>query len=330
MVERATAVLAGDVGGTTTRLGLFEAGPDGPKAIEERYFSNARFAGLDDIVAKFFDGRGVDCRTACFGLAGPVAGPRVRLTNLPWVVDAREFEEKTGIRSVLLINDLEATAWGIPALSPEALVTLNRGRPGATGNRAVIAAGTGLGEAGIFSDDSQLHPFACEGGHTGFSPTDRLTDRLLIFLRERHGTVSWERVLSGPGLTDLYRFMLVEAGRTAPEWFTDVGRHGDQASAVSAAGLDGSCEVAVRTLRLFARLYGDEAANLSLKLMATGGVWIGGGIAPKILPVLEGGAFLEGFLAKGRMRPVLESIPVRVILDDRAALLGAARRAAIV
>ncbi len=170
---------------------------------------------------------------------------------------------------------------------------------------------------------------AVRGDTPAFHPPTELGDRLLGFLRDRYETVSWERVLSGPGLADLYRFMLAEAGQSEPEWFVEAQRRGDPTPAVSAAGLSGECEVSARTLDVFARLYGEEAGNLALKLMATGGVWVGGGIAPKILPVLQGGAFMDGFLAKGRMKPLLESMPVRVVLDDRAALLGAARRAAI-
>jgi glucokinase len=329
MTEPRERVLAGDIGGTKSRIGLFEAGSDGVRVIEERRFANADFDGLDAIVARFFEGRAGTCGAACFGLAGPVTGRRVRITNLPWVVDADELQAATGVPSVVLINDLEATAWGVTAVGDDAVFTLNPGRPGARGNGAVIAAGTGLGEAGMYWDGRDLHPFGCEGGHAGFSPSDELGDRLLQFLRDRYGTVSWERVLSGPGLADLYRFMLSEAGQPEPGWFVEAERSGDPAPAVSAAGLAGECEVAALTLDVFARLYGEEAGNLALKLMATGGVWVGGGIAPKILPVLAGGAFLEGFLARGRMRPLLDSMPVRVVLDDRAALIGAARRAAI-
>lgn len=318
-------VLAGDVGGTKTRLGLFETGPGRLRTLDEQTFANADFAGLGEIVTPFVARTGAPWAAACFGLAGPVTGRRVRLTNLPWVVDADEIVATTGISQVFLINDLEATAWGVGELAAGAQHTLNPGRPGVVGNGAVIAAGTGLGEAGMFWDGSAMQPFASEGGHTGFSPTDEISDRLLLFLRDRHETVSWERVLSGPGLADVYRFMLREAGREEPAWFVDAERLGDPTPAISRAGVTNACEVCASTLGLWARLYGEEAGNLALKLMATGGVWIGGGIAPKILPVLEGGAFLDGFLARGRMRSLMESMPVHVVLDDRAALLGAAR-----
>ena len=190
----------------------------------------------------------------------------------------------------------------------------------------MIAAGTGLGEAGMYWDGETMRPFGCEGGHTSFSPTDELGDGLLRFLRRRHETVSWERVLSGPGLTELYRFLLEDEGQEEPDWLVDAA--GDPSPVISEAGLSGRCSLAVRALAAFARFYGEEAGNLALKLMATGGVWIGGGIAPKILKALEAGSFMEGFLDKGRLRPLMESMPVKVILDDRAALKGAARHAA--
>jgi glucokinase len=321
-------VLAGDIGGTKTRLGIFEVDGAGLRLEEERSYPSRDYPGLGEIVVDFVGSDGGDCGAACFGIAGPVTGRRMRLTNLPWTVDADELESRSGIPAVVLLNDLEATAWGVSILNESQIVVLNAGNTGAAGNGAVIAAGTGLGEGGIYWDGSAARPFACEGGHASFSPTDELGDRLLGFLRRIHGQVSWERVLSGPGLANLFRFMVAEGGETAPEWFLEADRAGDPVPAVSEAALEGRCEVSVRTLGLFARLYGEEAGNLALKVMATGGVWIGGGIAPRILPFLQKGAFMGGFLAKGRMRPLLESMPVKVILDDRTALLGAARFAA--
>ena len=322
-------VLAGDVGGTVTRLGVFEVAGDELREIREQSFASATASGLGEILSEFLEGRDSGCRAACFGIAGPVTGRRMRTTNLPWLLDADALERETGISPLVLMNDLEATAWGAIRLGDAGVCQLNPGRDDACGNGAVIAAGTGLGEAGIYWDGRAMLPFACEGGHTGFSPADELGDGLLQFLRQRHGgRVSWERVLSGSGLADLYRYMLEGAGKMAPDWFIEADRAGDPTPAIAAAGLENSCEVCASTLEVFARLYGEEAGNLALKIMATGGVWIGGGIAPKILPVLTGGAFMEGFLAKGRMRPLLESMPVRVILDDRTALYGAAYHAA--
>ena len=322
-------VLAGDIGGTTTRLGVYEVVDDELRGIREQSFASAAASGLEEILSEFLGGGESGCRAACFGIAGPVTGRSMRTTNLPWVVDADDLERTTGISPVVLINDLEATGWGAVRMGEGEIHVLNPGKPDARGNGAVIAAGTGLGEAGIYWDGRSMRPFACEGGHTGFSPADELSDGLLQFLRQRHGgRVSWERVLSGPGLADLYRYMLERAGKPEPDWFVEADRTGDPTPAISMAGLEDRCDVCARTIEIFARLYGEEAGNLALKVMATGGVWVGGGIAPKILPVLTGGAFMEGFLAKGRMRKLLESMPVRVILDESAALQGAAHFAA--
>jgi glucokinase len=322
-------VLAGDIGGTTTRLGLYEVAGDELCGIREQSFASAGASGLEEILLEFLGEGESGCRAACFGIAGPVTGRRMQTTNLPWVVDADDLERTTGIPKVVLINDLEATGWGVVRMGEGGAHVLNPGKPEVRGNGAVIAAGTGLGEAGIYWDGRSMRPFACEGGHAGFSPTNELSDGLLQFLRQRHGAqVSWERVLSGPGLANLYRYMLERAGKPEPNWFVEADRAGDPTPAISTAGLEDSCEVCARTIEIFARLYGEEAGNLALKVMATGGVWVGGGIAPKILPMLTGGAFMEGFLAKGRMRPLLESMPVRIVLDDRAAIQGAAYHAA--
>jgi glucokinase len=321
-------VLAGDTGGTSTRLGIFEVEGSGYRVVEQRSYPSREYPGLGEIVAEFMGAEGDDCQAACFGVAGPVTGRRMRTTNLPWVIDTDELATVSGISTVMLLNDLEATAWGVSVLDEDQVVTLNPGRADAAGNGAVIAAGTGLGEGGIHWDGNTARPFACEGGHSSFSPTDELADRLLHYLRALHGHVSWERVLSGPGLANLYRFMLADTGAEEPDWFAEAGDSGDPVPAISEAAFNGRCEISVRTLELFARLYGVEAGNLALKVMATGGVWVGGGIAPKVLRFLEDGAFMQGFLDKGRMRPLLESMPVRVILDDRTALLGAAACAA--
>ena len=322
--SRFMRVLAGDIGGTKTRLGVFEIDGVECKNVEERSYPSRDYAGLTEIVVDFVGSNGRDCRAACFGIAGPVTGRRMRTTNLPWVVDADELEIRSRIPTIALINDLEATGWGVSTLEQSQVVVLNPGRPDAAGNGAVIAAGTGLGEGGIYWNGSEARPFACEGGHTSFSPTDELGDRLLQFLRQLHGHVSWERVLSGPGLADLFRFMVSETGESEPAWFLEADHAGDPVPAVSEMALEGRCEISVRTLELFVRLFGEEAGNLALKVMATGGVWVGGGIAPRIRRFFEDGAFMKGFLAKGRMRTLLESMPVTIVLDDRAALFGAA------
>lgn len=321
-------VLAGDIGGTKTRLGVFEIDGRDCRLRQQKSFPSADYAGLGEIVAEFLASGDNDCRAACFGIAGPVVGRRVQVTNLPWVVDANELEVDTGIGRVILLNDLEATGWGVSGLGDDQVAVLNPGQTGAIGNGAVIAAGTGLGEGGIYWDGEVGRPFACEGGHSSFAPTDKVGDRLLRFLRRTLDHVSWERVLSGPGIASIFRFMVEDSGEAAPEWFEEADRLGDPVPAISERAAGNRCDLCVRTLDLYVRLYGQEAGNLALKLMATGGLWVGGGIAPKILPILEKGGFIDGFLAKGRMRPLLEATPVKVILDDRTALFGAARRAA--
>ena len=256
-------VLAGDIGGTKTRVGIFDVDGGVCRVVEERSYPSRDYRGLGEIVADFIGSDGSGCRAACFGIAGPVTGRRMHTTNLPWVVDADELQNRSGIPTVVLLNDLEATGWGVSTVEESHVVILNPGRPDAAGNGVVIAAGTGLGEGGIYWDGGTARAFACEGGHASFSPTDELGDRLLLFLRKKHGHVSWERVLSGPGLADLYRFMLADDGRQEPEWFTNADSLGDPVPAVSEAALEGRCDVSVRTLEFFARLYGEEAGNLA-------------------------------------------------------------------
>jgi glucokinase len=249
----------------------------------------------------------------------------VRTTNLPWLIDARELAGDLGLGTAGLINDLEANAWGIGALGPDDFAVLNEGAPGAHGNQAVIAAGTGLGEAGLYWDGAMHRPFACEGGHANFAPSGPVEIDLLRYLAERFDHVSWERVVSGPGVFNVYAFLRDtdrgrESAAVAEHLKTD-----DPSAVVSRSALLGKDPLASAALELFARLYGSEAGNLALKMMATGGVFVGGGVAPKILPKLREGGFMDAFKAKGPMRRLVESIPVRVVLNDKAALIGAAR-----
>jgi len=234
-----------------------------------------------------------------------------------------------GLRHVWLLNDLEASAHGIDALAPEDLLILHPGVADAAGNAALIAAGTGLGEAGLYWDGRRHRPFASEGGHATFAPTTDLETALHAHLRARFGHVSWERILSGPGLVHLYTFLRAHRRAGEPAWLTEEMAAGDAAAAITRAGLDGRSPVCSEALDLFVTLYGREAGNLALKLMATGGVYVGGGIAPRIQARLRGPAFVDAFRAKGRMASLLEAIPVRVILQDAAPLLGAARYAAM-
>jgi glucokinase len=321
-------VLAGDIGGTNTKLGLFLVSPRGAARVASDRYESRRYPGLADIVREFLSRRRETPSAACFGVAGPVRDGRCIATNMPWIVEARKLARVLTLPRVELMNDLEANAWGIPFLAPRDFYTVNRGTPDSRGNAAVIAAGTGLGEAGLFRDGRELRPFACEGGHADFSPADALQGELWRHLSSRFGHVSWERVLAGPGLVNIYRF-LRESGRgREPRWLAAALKGPVPAAAISQAGLDGRSSLCSKALDLFVSLYGAEAGNLVLKLMATGGVYIGGGIAPKIASRFKGGLFMKAFADKGRMGPLLRAVPVRLILNDNAALLGAARRAA--
>lgn len=322
-----TLVIGGDIGGTKTRLCLFEASGETLEVRAERTFQSIGYPALDDIVRDFLALTGARAELACFGIAGPVAGRTARTTNLAWRIDADAIERTFGFRRVRLINDLEAIAWGIGDLGADDVCELQPGAPGAVGNRAVIAAGTGLGEAGSFWDGRRHRPWATEGGHACFAPRDELEIELLRFLARRFPRVSWERVVSGRGLVNIYDFLLEHRGARSEPWLAEEMAAGDPAAAISQAARAGRNELCAEAVGLFVSLYGAEAGNLALKVLAKGGVYLGGGIAPKLLEELKKPAFLESFLAKGRMRPLLEAMPVRVILDDRAALAGTARAA---
>jgi glucokinase len=319
-----TMILAGDIGGTSTRLAIFDA-DSGPLAVraEERYPS-AGYAGLLEIVREFTATQPFPIGSACFGIAGPVRDGRVETPNLPWVIEARALAAELGVPRVSLLNDLEANAWGVFTLGGADVATLAAGRPPHDGNAAIISAGTGLGEAGYFWDGRRLRPFASEGGHASFAPHDEVTIELYHWLHRRHGHVSWERVLSGPGLVNIFNFLRDSQRGDEPKWLAEEIEAGDAAAAISKAALAESSELAVHALDLFVTFYGAEAGNLALKMKATQGVWIGGGIAPKILPRMKRPGFLEAFHDKGRFRAFLEAVPVRVILNDKTALRGAA------
>lgn len=317
-------VLAGDVGGTKTRLAVFDVAGTRLDTLSERSYPSGHYASLDDIVQDFLSRENATCRQACFGIAGPVVRGRAETTNLPWIVEAQAMATRFGFERVSLINDLEANAWGIGALSEDDFQVLSAGRSDARGNASIIAAGTGLGEAGLYWDGQRHWPFASEGGHADFSPGSDLEIALLEYLRQRFAHVSWERVVSGMGLVNLHDFLRVHRDVATPSWLSEEMSAGDAAAAISGAALQARDALCVEALELFVRLYGVEAGNHALKIMATGGVYIGGGIAPKILEKLKGPLFMEGFLAKGRMRPLLEAMPVRVILNERTALYGPA------
>ena len=317
-------VLAGDIGGTKTRLAVFDVEGTRLDTLCEASYPSGEYASLDAIVRDFLDRADADCRQACFGIAGPVQQGRVETTNLPWVIEAQAMAARFGFDTVSLMNDLQANAWGIEALDDDDCCLLSVGRPDVAGNASIIAAGTGLGEAGLYWDGQRHWPFASEGGHADFSPRSDLEIALLEYLRKRFGHASWERVVSGPGLVNLHDFLCAHRGVAVPAWLHDEMAAGDAAAAISRAALDERDAVCADALDLFVHLYGVEAGNHALKIMATGGIYIGGGIAPRILDKIKGPLFMQGLLSKGRMRPLLEGMPVRVILNDRTALYGPA------
>jgi glucokinase len=322
--------LAGDIGGTKTNLAVYQySDGDRMTASKAASFPSKNHGTLADMIREFLGGDLAKVRCACFGVAGPVKNGVVQVTNLPWVVDAAALQAELGLKRVSLLNDLEANAYGIHTLLPNELLSLNPNADARqVGNRALISAGTGLGEAGLLWDGVTHRPFASEGGHCSFSPNDAVGDELLSFLRKEFGHVSWERVLSGMGMRNLYRFFRQRSGQPEPQWLTEALATGDLGAVVTNAGLAGKDPVCVEALDCFTRNYGSEAGNLALKMLALGGVYIGGGIAPKMLPKMQSGIFLEAFTTKGRLSPLLKSTPVYVILNDKTALQGAAWYAA--
>ncbi len=316
-------ILAGDIGGTNTRLALLEMEDERPRVIVEQTFPSREHKTLDEIVRKFLGDRGATITRACFGVAGPIRNRQSRPANLPWVVDANQLATRFGFDSVTLVNDLEANALGLVVLEAKDFAVLNEGAPDAEGNAAIISAGTGLGEAGLHFEGEMRRPFASEGGHTDFAPRNELEIELLRYLLPQFHHVSYERVLSGPGLLNIYRFLRDTGRAEEPVWLADEMKESDPSAVITRAALQGKSELSMRALDLFVSIYGAEAGNLALKVKATGGVFLGGGIAPRITEQLKSPAFMEAFTAKGRMKPLLEAIPVRVILNDMTALLGA-------
>ena len=323
-------ILAGDIGGTNSRLALFEEQGGELRLVLHRDFPSRQAKGLEEIVAAFVaqEGRPVEC--AGFGVAGPVRHGRCTATNLPWVIEASALAGELGLPSVALVNDLEAYAYGALELPAADFLVLNPGAPDASGNAAVVSAGTGLGEAGLYWDGERYHPFACEGGHADFAPNGELQVELYRYLAAKVGHVSCERVLSGPGLKNVYDFLRDSGRCPEPAWLADELRAAsDPSAAIARAALEGKAPLCEQALDLWTAVYGSEAGNFALRILATGGVYLGGGIAPKLRSKLQQPTFLKAFVAKGRMQPLLEAVPVRIILNEKAGLIGAARCAVL-
>ncbi len=314
-------LLAGDVGGTKTLLGLFSPGDRRPALVSAAAFPTAGHDSLVHIVARFLEGASRPAiEAACFGVAGPVREQRATLTNVPWAIAAADIATAFSIASVSLLNDLQAMACAVPVLEGAELATLQEGRAIPGGNAALIAAGTGLGEALLDYVDGRFVPAASEGGHADYSPRTPREVGLMQALTAQYGRAEWEHVLSGPGLVNIHRFLHPRGCAACDPSIDPVLAP----SVISHAALERRCPQCVESLEMFVVAYGAEAGNLALRCLSTAGLYIGGGIAPKILPALRAPAFLDAFRSKSPMTALLEAIPVSVILDERAALLGAA------
>ena len=328
-------ILAGDVGATKTSLALFALEGQALKPVAEESYRSKAYSGLKQVVQKFLSTRQREVSRApitgaCFGVAGPVLGDRSKTPNLPWMVSAERLRETIGVENVKLINDLEANGYGIPLLADDELVTLQEGDPvPPDANGALISAGTGLGEAFLYREGGRVKPVASEGGHADFAPRDELEIELLRYLLDRFRHVSYERVLSGPGLVNIYSFLRDCGYGEEPPWLAERLKKEDPPRTISEAALAEESELCRKALNVFVSIYGAEAGNLVLKVKAVGGVYVGGGIAPKILEKLRDGVFMTAFGDKGRLSPLLKIVPVRVILNPRTALHGAASCAAL-
>lgn len=332
-------LLAGDIGGTKTLLGLFSAAPERPRPIEVGRFVTLDYDALEPMIREFLAAQGLDARrieAACFGVAGAVTAQVARLTNVPWVVDAAQLQDDLGLRCVRVINDLEALAHGIPVLEPAELASLQVGLPLADGNAAVIAAGTGLGEAMLHNVDGRFIPAASEGGHADFAARTPREMKMVRELTRIFGRVGVELIVSGPGLVNIYQYThdafgsgpTITPNSIAPSRLCDgVGASRETAdlpARISRSAMEGRCERCIEAFDLFISAYGAEAGNIALRCVATAGVYVGGGIAPRILPALQTGLFMEAFRAKEPMAHLVAAVPVAVILNREAGLLGAA------
>ena len=320
-------ILAGDVGGTKVHLALYNFTAGRLAAVRDSKFPAAQLPSLEEVVNAFLPDSEEKKQivAACFGCPGPVRDGRLKLTNLPWTLDARELQRFLGIEHISLINDLEANAYGIPELGPESIFTLHPGDPGAMGHQGLIAAGTGLGEALMIWDGKVHRPVASEGGHCDFAArTDREVALLQHLRHTLNGRVSFERVVSGLGIKNVYGYLRDVEKLDEPGWLKHRLATEDPNTVIGTCAEDGSSSICFETMKIFSAAYGAETGNIALKVLASGGMYLGGGIAPKILKTLQNGSFMAAFLDKGRLSPLLQSIAVRVILDDTCALLGAA------
>ncbi len=322
--ENRMVVLAGDIGGTKTRIGWFRRGENRPEPFAICTYASREAAGIEEILADFISRHGFSGQRACFGIAGPVRNGTCKPTYLPWKVSAAHIRQRFGWQRVYLINDLEATALAVPLLKDDECCGLNPASIQVRSTIGVIAPGTGLGQAILVPDRDRWIPVSSEGGHTDFAPVNEEQVDLWRYLRSRYGHVSLERVLSGAGLVNIYAWLKNLRVISEPPWLVQALLENDPARVISRTALEERHEPCVRALNTFVAIFGSAAGNLALTVGATGGIYLGGGIVPKILPALQQGLFMEAFIAKGRFKNYLEAIPVCAILNDQAALFGAA------
>jgi glucokinase len=321
-------VLAGDIGGTNSRLAICEVDGAQVQRVIEAVYPSPQYTSLHDIVQAFMTTHPMQVEGTCLGIPGPIRGRRAITTNLPWEVDADALERTLEVGAVHLLNDLEATGYGVLNLPEKAFTVIRSGVDDPEGNAGIAAAGTGLGEAGILRSRGQWIPFATEGGHTDFAPRGELEIELLRWLEKRHGRVSWERVVSGAGIVNLYMFLRDRDPSAEPGWLAEELAQGDAPSRITHNALHENSELCRSAVDLFLGLYGAEAGNLALKLLATGGMFLAGGIAPHLVELFDASAFVTRFDDKGRLSRVTEAITIRLVLDDMAGLQGAAHYAA--
>ncbi len=327
MPDNSHIILAGDIGGTKSNLAIFKVVSDTLTIERNHRFPSAGYPGLNAILREFLGNEKRSILAACFGVPGPVKHGRARPTNLTWGVDAAEISEEFQIPYVNILNDLEANAYGIAELKPDDFAVIQEGSPDAEGNRCVVSPGTGLGEGGLYWDGKRHRVWACEGGHSDFGPRNELEVALLEYLIKQYGHVSYERIVSGMGIENIYKFLRdTDRGQEQTKIASEM-KAGDPSMIISRHAEAGDCSMCVQTIEIFLSCLGAEAGNMALKAMATGGVYLGGGIPAKMLSQIKNIGFIHAFNDKGRLSALMQTMPVKVILNDQAALLGAARYA---
>lgn len=316
-------ILAADVGGTKTNLALFKIKDKQLILLKEKSFHTKDYKSFVEMIPVFINEMSIKLDGMCLGVAGPVVNGKVKGTNFPWQLDSAEISKELQIDSVSIINDMEANAYGLAALEEKDLVVINKGL-NIHGNIAMISPGTGLGEVGLYWDGSHYHPFASEGGHCDFSPRNTLEIALWKYMHQKYDHVSWERLVSGPGILDIYQFLIQYRNQKEPEWIKQAFLTKNPAAVITNAAMEDKDSICRETFDLFIKFLATESAQLALKMKATGGIFIGGGIIPKIINDMDNTVFNRNFVRSGRLNPLLEMVPVKAILNEKTPLLGAA------